>query len=363
MVAIIHTATSVAHVLRYNEWKVAQGTACCIGAENYLSDPASLSWSMKLRRLTDLAILNGKVLRNAVHISVNFRPGERVTTHLLQRVARSYMACIGYGRQPYLVYQHLDAGHPHIHVVSISVNEGGRRLSIRPGQLKEAKEKVEREFGLVPRLSARPDSPAIPIQRLHYGAAPMTTAVARITDLIFGRYLFGSFEEMNALMREYGITARRCRGKHTADDYVVFQAVDERGKHRGVPLKASLLPSKPTLAWLEMKYRVNRINRRGCVRPVKNAILRAFHMQRPETFEEMTRILAQQSIQILAPDDSLRTGRLYVDHRTGGVFTEHLLGNLPAPEHLVPHPVRQHPSFHESWFMRPGHQPDAVDPD
>ena len=33
-----------------------------------------------------------------------------------------------FGEQPYLTYQHFDAGHPHIHIVSVKVTENGSRI-------------------------------------------------------------------------------------------------------------------------------------------------------------------------------------------------------------------------------------------
>ena len=35
---------------------------------------------------------------------------------------------IGFREQPYLTYQHFDAGHPHIHIVSVKVREDGSRV-------------------------------------------------------------------------------------------------------------------------------------------------------------------------------------------------------------------------------------------
>ncbi|MGI8583448.1 MAG: relaxase/mobilization nuclease domain-containing protein [Chitinophagaceae bacterium] len=36
---------------------------------------------------------------------------------------------IGFAEQPYLVYQHLDAGHPHIHIVTTNIQQSGKRIS------------------------------------------------------------------------------------------------------------------------------------------------------------------------------------------------------------------------------------------
>ena len=40
------------------------------------------------------------------------------------------MEKFGFGEQPYLVYQHLDASHPHIHIVSTNIQKDGKRISL-----------------------------------------------------------------------------------------------------------------------------------------------------------------------------------------------------------------------------------------
>lgn len=67
------------------------------------------------------ALLNENVSRISVHVSLNFDPSERLFNEQLKAISESYMQKTGFGEQPYLVYQHHDAGHPHIHIVTIKV--------------------------------------------------------------------------------------------------------------------------------------------------------------------------------------------------------------------------------------------------
>ena len=58
MVAVIKTGHSIHRILNYNESKVKQGVAECIGAGNYPVDPDKMSFTMKLKRFLKQMELN-----------------------------------------------------------------------------------------------------------------------------------------------------------------------------------------------------------------------------------------------------------------------------------------------------------------
>jgi hypothetical protein len=39
----------------------------------------------------------------------------------ITEIAVEYMDKIGFGEQPYLVYQHFDSGHTHLHIVTTNI--------------------------------------------------------------------------------------------------------------------------------------------------------------------------------------------------------------------------------------------------
>ncbi len=128
MVAVIKTGHSINHILNYNENKVKEGVAQCIAAVNYPMDVENLSFNHKLNRLLNQAALNENVTRNSVHISINFDPSEKhFSRDSLKDIAEDYMRKTGFGEQPFLVYQHHDAGHPHLHIVYRTSHREGNR--------------------------------------------------------------------------------------------------------------------------------------------------------------------------------------------------------------------------------------------
>src|SRR5438093_9026283 len=151
MVAVIKTGSSLHRIFNYNEQKVKQGVAECISAVNYPKDVELLTLNNKLNRLLKQAALNENVTRNSVHISINFDPSEKLSKDQLKEIADTYMKKIGFGEQPYLVYQHHDSGHPHLHIVSVKLRADGSRIdthNIGRNQSEKARKEMEQSFGL-----------------------------------------------------------------------------------------------------------------------------------------------------------------------------------------------------------------------
>ena len=128
MVARISTPTSINRALNYNENKVKNGQAILLHSEGFLKDTEQLNFYDKLKRFTDLIELNTRAKTNSLHISLNFGNSDTLDAEKLVEIAGEYMFKIGFGQQPYLVYQHMDAGHPHLHIVTTSIREDGSRI-------------------------------------------------------------------------------------------------------------------------------------------------------------------------------------------------------------------------------------------
>lgn len=83
-------------------------------------------------------MLNKKAKVNSVHISLNFDPSDKLNKDGLKDIADTYMQKIGFGEQPYLVYQHNDAGHhlsPYELVEDMFINELIAQLGIEKGKI------------------------------------------------------------------------------------------------------------------------------------------------------------------------------------------------------------------------------------
>lgn len=242
---------SIQKALNYNEAKVRAGVGELLLASGFGCDIAELNFHEKLRRFELLNQRNEWVQKNTLHISLNFPPGEDLPAETLQRLAFDYMDRIGFGEQPFLVYQHHDAKHPHIHIVTSCIQPDGNSINVHNiGQeLSEpAREALEQEYGLI-RARGREN-------HLHNaGDSDLASKVQEVT----GSYKFGSLEELNAVLAQSSISAwpgapgsaiRSNRG-------LIYSRIDANGNRIGTPIKSSDLVTRPTLAWLEKRFRVN----------------------------------------------------------------------------------------------------------
>src|SRR6187399_1218456 len=131
MVAIIKSSSSLRKVLQYNENKLKEKVAQLIHSKNYLKNTEQLGFTDKIKTLEKRTSLNVTTKLKAVHISLNFDPSEKLEKEILQQIADTYMEKIGFGKQPYLVYQHHDAGHPHIHIITTNIQRDGSRIKMQ----------------------------------------------------------------------------------------------------------------------------------------------------------------------------------------------------------------------------------------
>lgn len=336
MVAIVHNSGSLRNGLHYNENKVKQQIAECIHSMNYPKDTAWLSFKDKITRLEKLTALNQQTKINSVHISLNFDPSETLSRDQLKAIAEVYMQKIGFGEQPYLVYQHYDAGHPHLHIVTTNIRENGKRIELHNlGQNRsmKASKEIEKEFNLVRALSKSRlgyELKPVNVQKVQYGKGETKRAITNVLDAVLPYYKYTSLAELNAVLKLYNVIADR--GSEQSRTYkhggLVYRMLNEKGEMIGVPIKASLIYNKPTLKWLESKFSQNNTARQRHKQRVKNAIDLSFARKPSQSLNSLQQSLIKERIQlwIRQNDKSIIYGLTYIDHHTKCVFNGSDLG-------------------------------------
>ena len=337
MVAIIKSSGSLRNILHYNENKLKQHSALLIHSMNYGKDTDILNFSDKLKTLEKLTELNQRTRLNAVHISLNFDPSEKLETHTLQKISEAYMEKIGFSNQPFLVYQHYDSGHPHIHIVTTNIQRNGSRIpmqNIGRNQSENARQEIEQAFQLIQAKSKHHTlthafTPRNAL-KLQYGKADTRRAITNILDAVLPVYKYASLPELNAVLRQYNVIADR-GGEYSRTfkkNGLVYRVLDEKGNKTGTPVKASLIYNNPGLKYLEEKFARNGSLKQRHKLRVKNAIDRYFVQNKGQSLETMVIELRKEQIQTVlrTNDQGIVFGITYVDHQSKCVFNGSDLG-------------------------------------
>lgn len=333
MVAKIISGKSLIGALNYNEKKVAQGKARLISENGYAKDIDKMNFYDKLLRLTDLAERNARVVTNTVHISLNFYPGERIDIDRLTSISQDYMRQLGFGDQPFLVYQHNDAGHPHIHIVTTNIKTSGERISLHNlGRTKseEARQAIEKDYGLVEAKSKSRNLRAEreQLQKAEYGKIDTKRAITNMVNEVIRIYRFTSIPELNSVLNQYNVTADQGSkdSRMFQKNGLMYWITDDRGRKLGVPIKASSIHGKPTLKKLDELFQLNQTLRKPMREQLKVRIDRVIASK--PTRKQFSIDLRRDGVHVLFRENE--EGRIYgitfVDHRSKCVFNGSDLG-------------------------------------
>lgn len=336
MVAIIHSSKSLRNALHYNENKVRHKVANFIHSGNYPKDTHLLGFSDKINRLERLAGLNQQTKINSLHISLNFDLSDKLDEKKLKEITDWYLKEIGFCAQPYLVYQHNDSGHPHIHIVTTNIRSDGSRISLHNlgrNKSEKARKEIEKEFELKQaQQNHRLDYELKPVNvtKVQYGKAETKRAIANVLNHVLPSYKYASLVELNAVLQQYNIIADR--GSEKSRIYqskgLVYRILDTDRQKIGVPIKASLIYSKPTLKNIEANFEKNDREKQAHKRRVTNAIDFLFIKNANQSLPDLMKALQKENIAVLSRqnDNGIIYGITYVDHHTKCVFNGSQLG-------------------------------------
>jgi hypothetical protein len=337
MVAKITVPSSVKRALNYNEQKVIEGKATCLLASGFLKEAKDLNFYEKLARFDGLISLNKRAKTNTLHISLNFAEGERLSEEKLKAIASLYMEKIGFTGQPFLAYEHRDAGHPHLHIVTPNIQHNGKRISLHnlgKDASEKARKELEVQFGLAKadqtkKSGLRANVQPFPAQRVIYGKGPTKRAITNVLDEVLPHYKYASLPELNAILKRYNVLADR--GAEDGLIYrkggLLYRVLDEKGNKVGVPVKASAIYNRPTLSYLEKRFNENAVQKQADKKQLQTAIDWVM-IKPPATLASFEEVLQKENISLVIRQNEagLVYGLTYIDHITKSVFNGSELG-------------------------------------
>lgn len=263
MVTIINEVADMAKIIHYSEQKVLQKDARCLDCGNLPLDVDHLDEHAKIALLANRATRNRAVRLNSLHITLNFPPSEhRLSDEVMTSIAHRYMGLLGFGQQPYLIYRHLDAAHPHMHLISTPIRSDGTRIGMhRIGvrRSRPAQRKIEEEFNL---LSAAPESKdrmnAIKKENRSYFS--VKSYIEEQTALFINEPRITDFEQWNIVLGRQGIRAFKKNPTSPSREKtgLSYALIDENGRSISMGIPASKLSTQPKMSNLLKIFEENR---------------------------------------------------------------------------------------------------------
>lgn len=246
MVAKISTGKSVVGALLYNQDKVEKQEADVFLSNkmiNVVEGDNQISVSQIMKGFEVCLTANNKTKNPVIHISLNPDPKDNLSPEDLKSIVRKYMEEMGYGNQPYIGYLHKDIDRTHLHLVSLRVDETGKKIddSFEKRKSMDVCRRIEQELHLHP-ANKKEQRESIPLKKIDYKKGDIKHQVSNIVKSLSSNYRFQSLNELRTLLEQLGVTIQEAKGTApNGRNYhgLLYSVVDDKGNQVGAPIKSS----------------------------------------------------------------------------------------------------------------------------
>lgn len=317
VVKIMKSCPSVKNAMDYNERKVSSGDAELLATVNKRACDASIQDTFRF--------LENRNIRSkdvSFHMSVNPSETDGMTPEMALDFINKLMDGLGYGNQPYAVYRHTDIDREHYHVVSVKVNEDGKKISDFQDKRKamDLTRKYAEKYGYTIGNGEGEKAREMGFDTRRFN--PDIGHVVAQMEAIFKEccsYHFTTFAQFQMIMESHGISVSHRTGDEST---ILLQGLDQDGKTCTAPIDER----DTSLAMYEMyEKRALHCHGRSSLRRReldKIDSLASFCLPRSTSEKHFSRMLKKHDIDMKihrsATGDII--GATFVDHATRSAF-------------------------------------------
>lgn len=327
MVAKISIGSSLYGALSYNGEKMNKEQGRVLGANKIiLPADGQIDIARMVENFNAFMPKTGKTKKPVLHISLNPHPDDRLTEQQYEILAREYLEKLGFGEQPYIIYKHMDIDRHHIHIVTVNVNEQGKRLNqdFLFRRSKRITTEMEEKYNLH-KAQREKITLDMPIKKVD-PSGDIKRQVANTVKMVGMRYKFQTMGEYNAVLSLYNIRCEQTDGRVNGREYhgLVYFATDDEGKVIANPFKASRLGKFASRTAVEGRF--ERAKEKIDVAPTKNKV--ADVLSRATDKDDFTAKLKDCGIDVVFryTDEGHIYGVTFIDHNTMTVLNGSRLG-------------------------------------
>jgi relaxase-like protein len=320
MVAKISVGSSLFGALSYNQEKVDAGEGKVLCSNKViLPMDESLNLTFCVKSFENNLPKDIKTEKPVIHISLNPHPDDVLSDEQLTNIAQEYLEKMGYGNQPYMVYKHEDIDRHHIHIVSLRVDEKGKKINDK-FEFKRSKDitrELEQKYNLHT-AEKQNRSQAPQAQKVNYKKGDVKKQIANLSKALAGAYRFQNIGEYKTLLSLYNIGLEEVKGEFEGKPYhgLVYFALDRKGRKKGQPIKSSLIGKRVGAEALKERcgYNTQNIKKHKLKESTRNIIASA--LTTAKNRKVFTQQLKKKGIDVVFREN--KEGRIY-----GVTFIDH----------------------------------------
>ena len=263
MVAKISYGSSLYGALAYNGEKVNEGVAKILET-NKVFCPVDDGHDITACMQDFMAYMPSQVRtkKPVIHISLNPHPDDKLSDEQFSAIALEYIEKMGYGNQPFVVYKHEDIDRHHLHIVTLAVDETGRKINDGNNFYTSTRilKELEQKFNLIP-AQMRKEREAFHLKKVCYGDGEnLKKQLASIIKPAVKFYHCPSFKEYRALLSTYNICVEEVKGEIHGKTYMglLYFAADDKGNKVGKVFKSSLFGKAVGHEALQNRFKVSK---------------------------------------------------------------------------------------------------------
>ncbi|MCL2651670.1 MAG: relaxase/mobilization nuclease domain-containing protein [Candidatus Azobacteroides sp.] len=258
MLAKISSGKSVFGLLKYNKIKVDDEHAIILFRQKMFDSPDG-KFSIKdcMDSFEPYLAKNNRTEKVVFHASLNPDSKDKLSDEELSDIAQAYMEKLGYGNQPYIVLKHSDIKREHLHIVSLRIDENGKKINDSYEVVRSMKicKELEQEFNLVP-LKRGEREFEIP-RPANYEDGDLKHKVSNIIKFANSNFYFQSLGEYRTLLVRLNVTVEEVKGGSL--NGIIYQIIDEKGNKKGKAFKSSLFGKEAGYKSLQEHFEKSKI--------------------------------------------------------------------------------------------------------
>ena len=237
MVANIRSRPSPSGALYYNKEKVDKDEAEVLFWQKML-EPFDKHGRMDIDACMDsfrpYFEANRRTTNTVFHASLAPSPEDKLTDEQLWKITCEYMERMGYGKQPYIVFKHKDISREHLHIVSLRVDEQGRKLphDFEARRSMEILRDLERKYGLHPSVKGEEQADKVGLHRVNYREGNVKQQISSVVRSCLRNYKCSSYGEFCTLLELFNVSVEERTGTIDGRNYAGSVSGSDRRRLR-----------------------------------------------------------------------------------------------------------------------------------